>query len=67
MRKLMEAKMKDVPQEQREQIISMIEKDPNLFKKIAEEIKQKMDAGKDQMSASMEVMQKYETELKNLK
>lgn len=63
----MEAKMKDVPPEQREQIISMIEKDPDLFKKIAEEIKQKMDTGKDQMSASMEVMQKYETELRKLK
>lgn len=63
----MEAKMKDVPPEQREKIISMIEKDPELFKKIAEEIKQKMDAGKDQMSASMEVMQKYETELRKLK
>jgi hypothetical protein len=47
-------------------VITMMEKNPDLFKKIAEEIQVKIKEGKDQQSASMEVMQKYETELKKL-
>lgn len=55
-----------VPEAQIEMFIGMMEKDPELFKKIAEETKAKMDAGQDQQSASMEVMRKYEAELKKL-
>jgi len=55
-----------VPEGQIDMFISMMEKNPELFKKIAEEIKAKMDGGKDQQSASMEVMQKYQDELKKL-
>jgi len=55
-----------VPEAQIDMFISMMEKDPELFKKIAEETKAKMDAGQDQQSASMEVMRKYEKELKSL-
>jgi hypothetical protein len=44
----------------------MMEKDPKLFETIAKEVKAKMDAGIDQQTASMEVMKKYETDLKKL-
>lgn len=55
-----------VPESQIDMFISMMEKNPELFKTIAEEIKAKMDGGQDQQSASMEVMKKYESELKKL-
>lgn len=55
-----------VPEAQIDMFISMMEKNPDLFKTIAEEIKAKMDGGIDQMTASMEVMKKYEEELKKL-
>ncbi len=55
-----------VPEAQIEMFIKMMEKDPELFKKIALETKDKMDSGMDQQKASMEVMKKYETELKKL-
>ncbi len=55
-----------VPEAQIDMFIKMMEKDPELFKKIAEEIKTKMDAGIDQQKASIEVMQKYQEELKKL-
>jgi hypothetical protein len=58
--------MQGVPEAQINMFIGMMEKNPELFKKIAEETKAKMDAGQDQTSASMEVMKKYETELKKL-
>jgi hypothetical protein len=66
MRKLLESKMKDVPIDQREMILDMIEKNPAFFESIAEEVKAKMAEGKDQMAATMEVMQKHQDELKNL-
>lgn len=55
-----------VPEAQIDMFINMMEKNPELFKTIAEEIKAKMDSGVDQNTASMEVMKKYEGELKKL-
>ena len=55
-----------VPEAQIDMLITMMEKNPELFKKIAEEIKAKIDAGVDQQTASMQIMQKYQEELKKL-
>lgn len=55
-----------VPEAQIDMVINMMEKDPELFKKIAVEIKAKINEGKNQQEASMEVMKKYESELKKL-
>jgi hypothetical protein len=55
-----------VPEAQIDMFINMMEKNPKLFEEIAKEIKAKMDSGVDQQSASMEVMKKYENELKKL-
>ncbi len=59
-------KAKGVPEEQIEMFIKMIEKNPELFKKIAQEIEEKVKSGQDQQTASMVVMKKYEAELKKL-
>ncbi len=67
MRKMLEAKMKDVPSEDRDKIFSMLEKNPELFTQIARDVKAKTDSGMDQMKAVMEVMQKYQAELNALK
>lgn len=56
-------KMKDVPEAQRELMTSMIEKNPDLFKKIGEEIERRKKGGESEMKASMEVMKKYRTEI----
>jgi DNA-binding phage protein len=57
-------KMKDVPEEQREQIMTLVKKDPELFKKIGEEVDRRVKkGGEPQMKATMEVMKKYRTEL----
>ena len=55
-----------VPEAQIDMFINMMEKNPKLFEEIAKEIKAKMDSGVDQQSASMEVMKKYENDLKKL-
>lgn len=59
-------RMQGVPEAQVDMFIKMMEKDPKLFENIAKEVKEKMDKGMDQQSASMEVMKKYENELKKL-
>lgn len=66
MRKMIESKMKDVPKEEQERILNLIQKNPELFKKIAEEIQTEMSKGKDQMQASMEVMMKYKDEVEKV-
>jgi len=55
-----------VPEAQIDMVIKMMEKNPQLFKTIASEIQAKVKSGIDQMTASAEVMKKYESELKKL-
>lgn len=65
-RKLIESKMKDVPKEQRDMVITMIEKNPDFFQKLAEEIQVEIEKGEDQMTATMNVMKRHEESLKSL-
>jgi hypothetical protein len=66
MKKMIQSKMKDVPVEQQEKIFAMIEKNPDFFQKIAAEVQEKVRGGQDQMAATMEVMQKYQNDLKGM-
>jgi hypothetical protein len=56
-------KLKDVPEAQREQMTALITKDPQLFKKIGEEIERRKKGGEGETKAAMAVMKKYRTEL----
>jgi len=56
-------KLKDVPEAQREQMTALITKDPQLFKKIGEEIERRKKGGEGEIKAAMEVMKKYRAEL----
>lgn len=59
-------RMQGVPEAQVDMFIKMMEKNPALFETIAKEIKAKVDGGMDQNSAGLEVMKKYEGELRKL-
>jgi len=59
-------KAKGVPEGQIDMFIGIIDKNPELFQKITLEVQEKVKNGMDQMKASMEVMKKYEQELKKL-
>ncbi len=56
-------KLKDMPEAQREQMMALVTKDPELFKKMGEEIERRKKGGESEMKASMEVMKKYRAEL----
>lgn len=66
MKKLLEKQLKNVPADQKELIMTLVEKDPKLFEKIALEMQAEMKSGKDQMAAAMKVMPKYQAELQAL-
>ena len=66
LRQAMKWKMKDVPEAQREQIMTLVQKDPELFKRIGEEVERRTKGGEPQMKATMEVMKKYRKELQAL-
>lgn len=59
-------KSQGVPEAQIDQALAVFSKNPELFKKIAEETQAKVKAGVPQMEAMMEVVKNYENELKNL-
>lgn len=62
----MKWKMKDVPEAQREQILALVQKDPELFKRIGEEVDRRVKGGEPQMKATMEVMKKHREALSKL-
>ncbi len=66
MKKMLASKMKDVPQAEQDKIFAMVEKNPDFFQKIAVEVQEEMKKGKDQMSATMEVVKRHEAQLKGL-
>ncbi len=62
-KKLLERQLKDAPAEQKELIMTLLEKNPKLFEKIALEMQTEIKSGKDQMAAAMKVMPKYQKEI----
>ena len=62
----MKSQLKNVPKEQQEKIMELIDKNPEFFTKLAEKVKNKIDSGKPQMSAMMEVMQENKEELQRM-
>ena len=57
---------KGVPEAQIDMFVGMMEKNPELFNTIAKEVQEKVKGGMGEQDASIEVMKKYEAELKKL-
>ena len=63
-KKLLESQLKNVPADQRELIMTLVEKDPNLFEKIAKELQAEMKInGNNQMQAAMKVLPRYQSQI----
>jgi len=56
-------KMKGLPEGQRDMMIGLLEKDPQLMKRIGEEIERRKKGGESEVKAAMEVMKKHRAEL----
>lgn len=64
-KKMAQRQLKNMPKDQQEMIMTLIENNPDLFVKMSKEVEHKIKKeGKDQMLAMMEVGKKYQKELK---
>ncbi len=63
MKQLVKRQIKDMPQDQQEMIMNMVEENPELLKTISMEIKTKTKKGMDQQTAMMQVMMDHKEEL----
>ncbi len=66
LKQMLKSKMKGMPEAQQNMMLAMVEKNPDFFKKIGEEVEAKKKSGKDEMSATMEVMRQHQAEFQNL-
>jgi len=66
LKQAMKAKMKDVPEAERERMLALMERNPDLFKKIGEEVQKRMKNGQSEMAATMVVMRENQGELQRL-
>lgn len=63
-KKLIQSQMKNVPAEQQQMIMEMLDKNPALFEKIATEMQAELKSnGNNQMAAAMKVLPKYQSEI----
>jgi hypothetical protein len=66
LRKMLAAKLKGVPQEQQDMILGALEKDPDLFMRLAKEVEEKTKSGMSQMDAAQKVFTAHQDELKKV-
>lgn len=66
LKQMLKKQMKGVPPEQQEQILAMIEKNPDFFMKVAQEAQEKIKGGMPQQEAMMAVMKSHEDELRKV-
>jgi hypothetical protein len=66
LKQMLKKQMKDVPAEQQEQILAMIEKNPDFFMKVAQEAQEKIKGGMPQQEAMIAVMKAHEAELREV-
>lgn len=66
MKQALKRKMKNVPPEQQEMLMKLVEKDPKFFQKMAEDIKAKTKGGMDEQMAAMQVMMANKNKLQQI-
>ena len=66
LKQALKAKMKDVPEAEREKMLALMEKNPDFFKKIGEEVQKRVKNGQSEMAATMVVMREHQSELQKL-
>ena len=59
-------KLKDVPADQREKLMALMEEHPDFFKKIGEEVQKRVKGGASEMAATMAVMREHQSEFQKI-
>ncbi len=66
LKQMLKSKMKGVPEAEQERILGMVQKNPDFFKMIGEEVEKLKKGGKSEMEATMEVMRKHQGDFQKL-
>ena len=66
MKKVLEHKLKSLPEAQRKAIIGAVEKNPDFFKMIGDQIEKRKKSGQSEIEATMAVMRENQKELQGL-
>ncbi|MHB1330898.1 MAG: hypothetical protein ACYCY6_02950 [Minisyncoccota bacterium] len=66
MKQVLKHKLKSLPEAQRDMIMGAMEKNPDFFKKIGEQIEKRKKSGQSEMEATMAVMRENQKELQDL-
>lgn len=63
MKQMVKRQIKDMPKDQQDMIMNLVEQNPELLKTISVEIQAKVKKGIDQQTAMMQVMMDHKDEL----
>lgn len=66
LKKLIQSKLKGLPKDQQDMIMAVVSENPDLFKKIGNEVKAKTKAGMNEQMAMMQVMREHQGELQKI-
>ncbi len=66
LRQTLKYKMKDVPEARRDEMLVLMEKNPEFFKKVGEEVQKRVKSGQSEMAATMVVMREHQAEFQKL-
>lgn len=66
LKQALKSKMKGVPADQQEKIMALVEKNPEFFEKIGQEVEKRKKTGQSEMEATMAVMREHQAEFQRL-
>ncbi len=66
MKHMIKRQLKGMPEAEIDRIVEIVGKHPEIFKKIGDQIKAKVKAGRSQQAATMEVMRANQGELQKI-
>lgn len=65
-KQMLKSKLKGMPEEQQKIMMELVEKNPDFFKMIGEEVEKRKKSGQDEMAATMQVMREHQAEFQKL-
>lgn len=66
LKQMVKRQMKGMPEAEIDRIVDIVGKNPEIFKKIGDEIKAKVKSGRSEQAAAMEVMRTHQAELQKI-
>ena len=66
LKQTLKSRLKDLPEAERDKILALIEKNPEFFKKISDEVQKRVKSGQSEIAATMVVMREHQSEFQKL-